>query len=38
MRKLFVFIQRYVGLTMILFLVIVGLTGSLLVFYHELDR
>jgi uncharacterized iron-regulated membrane protein len=33
-----VLIHRYAGLTMTVFLVIVGLPGSLLAFYHELDR
>jgi len=37
-RHHWVLIHRYVGLTMTVFLVIVGLTGSLLAFYHELDR
>ena len=37
-RHHWVLIHRYAGLTMTVFLVIVGLTGSLLAFYHELDR
>lgn len=36
-RQFWVFIHRYVGLTMVLFLVIVGQTGSILVFYDEID-
>lgn len=38
MRNFLVLIHRYIGLLLILFLVIVGLTGSMLAFYHELDR
>lgn len=38
MRRLFVLTHRYAGLAMTLFLIIVGLTGSVLAFYHELDR
>ena len=37
-RSLWVWVHRYVGLAMALFLVIVGLTGSLLAFYPELQR
>lgn len=37
MRQLFVKLHRYVGLLMAGFLVLVGITGSLLAFYHELD-
>lgn len=37
MRRLWVGIHRYVGLLMVLFLLIAGLTGSGLAFYHELD-
>jgi uncharacterized iron-regulated membrane protein len=37
-RKYFVLIHRYVGLAMTLFLILVGLTGSALAFYNELDR
>ncbi len=36
-RRLWVLIHRYAGLAMTVFLVIVGLTGSLLAFYHEAD-
>ncbi len=35
MRKPFVLIHRYAGLAMTAFLVIVGVTGSVLAFYHE---
>lgn len=38
MRKTISLIHRYVGLTMTVFLVIVGLTGSVLAFQNELDR
>ncbi len=31
-----VLLHRYAGLTVTLFLIIVGLTGSVLAFYHEL--
>ncbi len=37
MRQFFVFIHRWAGLTMTVFLVIVGLTGSVLAFREELD-
>ncbi len=37
-RHFWVLLHRYAGLAMTLFLVIVGLTGSVLAFYHELDR
>lgn len=37
MRGAFIWVHRYVGLLMSVFLIIAGLTGSLLVFYHELD-
>ena len=37
-RQLWVRVHRYVGLTMAAFLVIVGLTGSLLAFNFELER
>ncbi len=36
-RNIFILIHRYVGLVMAVFLVIAGLTGSLITFYHELD-
>ncbi len=38
MRSLLVYIHRYTGLLLAPFLVIVGLTGSVLAFYQELDR
>ncbi|QBR71369.1 peptidase [Beijerinckiaceae bacterium] len=38
MRRLWVFIHRWTGLVMAGFLIIVGLTGSLLAFYNELDH
>lgn len=31
-------VHRYAGLGMALFLIVSGLTGALLAFYHELDR
>ncbi|BBL60551.1 PepSY-associated TM helix domain-containing protein [Methylomonas koyamae] len=37
LRPFWVVVHRYAGLAMTVFLVIVGLTGSLLAFYHELD-
>lgn len=37
-RRTFVWFHRWVGLTMTVFLVIVGLTGSLLAFKGELER
>lgn len=37
-RALFVWLHRWAGLTMAAFLIVVGLTGSLLAFYWELDR
>lgn len=37
-RPFLIYIHRYVGLLLVPFLVIVGLTGSALAFYHELDR
>jgi uncharacterized iron-regulated membrane protein len=37
-RSVFVFVHRWVGLAMALFLVIVGLTGSLLAFNNELEH
>lgn len=36
-RQTWVLIHRYAGLYMAFFLVVAGLTGSLLAFYHELD-
>lgn len=37
-RRFWVLIHRYAGLYMALFLIIAGLTGSILAFYHELDH
>ena len=37
LRSAAILLHRYVGLAMTVFLVIAGLTGSLLAFYHELD-
>lgn len=37
MRRKLVWLHRYVGLGMAGFLILAGLTGSLLVWYHELD-
>jgi len=37
-RKFFVWLHRWVGLLMVVFLIIVGLTGSLLAFYADLDK
>jgi len=37
-RHFWVLIHRYAGLAMTVFLVLVGVTGSVLAFYHELDR
>jgi len=37
-RPFLIYLHRYVGLLLAPFLVIVGLTGSALAFYHELDR
>ena len=36
-RRFWVWLHRYAGLAMALFLVIVGLTGSVLAFREELD-
>ena len=36
-RQFFVFVHRWAGLAMTLFLIIVGLTGSALAFREELD-
>ncbi|MBE7527125.1 MAG: PepSY-associated TM helix domain-containing protein [Nitrosomonas sp.] len=38
MRSLLVYIHRYTGLLLVPFLIIVGLTGSVLAFNQELDR
>ena len=37
LRRLAIIGHRYVGLTMAVFLIVAGLTGSLIAFYHELD-
>ena len=37
-RRFWVWVHRWIGLTTALFLVIVGLTGSILAYYGELDR
>ncbi|MEQ1486677.1 PepSY-associated TM helix domain-containing protein [Methyloglobulus sp.] len=37
-RHFWVLLHRYAGLTMAVFLIIAGLTGSILAFYPELDR
>jgi len=37
-RPFLIYLHCYVGLLLVPFLVIVGLTGSALAFYHELDR
>jgi uncharacterized iron-regulated membrane protein len=36
-RHFWVLIHRYAGLTTALFLSVVGLTGSVLAFYYEID-
>lgn len=36
-RQFWVLVHRYVGLFIVLFLLVAGLTGSVLAFYHELD-
>ncbi len=38
MRRVFVWIHRYVGLAMATFLIIEGLTGTLLAFRGDLTR
>jgi uncharacterized iron-regulated membrane protein len=38
LRAAALWVHRYVGLFMTVFLVVAGLTGSLLAFYHELDE
>lgn len=38
MRAILVKLHRYAGLTMAVFLLVSGLTGSVLAFYHELDE
>jgi uncharacterized iron-regulated membrane protein len=37
MRQVFVLIHRYLGLTLALFLMLVGVTGSFIAFYDELE-
>jgi uncharacterized iron-regulated membrane protein len=36
-RRFWVLLHRYAGLSMALFLIIIGLTGSILAFYQEID-
>lgn len=38
MKRLAILAHRYVGLALVVFLVVAGLTGSVLPFYQELDR
>ncbi|GAA0553471.1 putative iron-regulated membrane protein [Rhizomicrobium palustre] len=38
MRAAFTFLHRYVGLAIAIFLALAGLSGSVIVFYQELDR
>ena len=38
LRQVFVFIHRWAGLAMTVFLILVGLTGSLLAFNNELEH
>ena len=38
MRALLVLLHRYIGLASALFLLMAGLTGSVLAFQHELDE
>jgi uncharacterized iron-regulated membrane protein len=38
MRGIFVILHRYAGLTMAIFLIVAGLTGSVIAFNHELDE
>lgn len=38
MRQILIVFHRYIGLLLVPFLLIVGFTGSVLAFYHELDR
>jgi uncharacterized iron-regulated membrane protein len=38
MREVLLRVHRYVALTLALFLVVIGLTGSIIVFFPELDR
>lgn len=37
MRPVFVLIHRYVGLLMVPFLIVTGLTGAIISWDHELD-
>jgi uncharacterized iron-regulated membrane protein len=37
LRKVALLAHRYVGLTIMVFLIVAGLTGSIVAFYHELD-
>lgn len=36
-RQVFILIHRYVGLAVAVFLIVAGLTGSFIAFYHDLD-
>ncbi len=38
LRHFWVLVHRYAGLVMTAFLILVGLTGSLLAFYSELEQ
>ena len=38
MRSILLYLHRYIGLAMALFLALAGLTGSILAFHHELDE
>ncbi len=38
MRAILVLLHRYIGLATAVFLLLAGLTGSLLAFNHELDE
>ena len=38
MRSILLYLHRYLGLAMALFLALAGLTGSILAFHHELDE
>ncbi|MCC7136747.1 MAG: PepSY domain-containing protein, partial [Nitrosomonas sp.] len=37
-RTFWVYLHRWAGLAMAIFLIVVGFTGSLLAFYPELER
>ena len=38
MRSILLYLHRYIGLAMALFLALAGLTGTILAFHHELDE